>query len=89
MDRPPISSGRGLQIELCKLVDEFKNYKLLVDGSPVEKHELAIMDLARIVQRCGINYQKKILLIKLPRLCHLDVMTQRNILLNIKNQLLL
>ena len=40
-------------------MDEFKNYKLLVDGSPVEKHGLAIMYLAGIVRRCGIKLSEK------------------------------
>ena len=65
MGRPPIFSGRGLQMEASKLVDEFKNYKLLVDGSPVEKHGLAIMDLIGTIQRCDINLSEKYIIYKI------------------------
>ena len=89
IDRPPIFTGRGIQVELCKLVDEFKNYKLLVDGSPVEKHGLAIMDLVGTIQHCGIKLSEKNIIDKIAETLPPRWDDAKKYILEHKNQLLL
>ncbi|KAM7478019.1 hypothetical protein LguiA_026232 [Lonicera macranthoides] len=55
IEQPLIFPSRNLQLQVCKLVDEFKNYKSVANGSIIENFGLAIMDLAALIQHCGIK----------------------------------
>ncbi|KAM7482603.1 hypothetical protein LguiB_007186 [Lonicera macranthoides] len=55
MERPPLYARHSIRLETKRLMDEFINYKPFEEGSPIEKHALQIIEVGRLLQKCGKN----------------------------------